>query len=142
VQLLAAAPKIAVSLAVGIAEGFVAAGARIKRVVQDIFREVATGGRAETRTFGDTPGPVRVSSRGLEARFAPGDLVVAARTAEGLRAQVGGGAPQAAPAPLVFDFRDGPVRLGLGRAVRRASKELGLGLGAAATGRRSPYGWA
>lgn len=139
IQLIAAAPKIAAGLAVGIGEGFVAAASRIKRVVGDIFKEIATGGRADTRTFGDTPGPVRVSSRGLDARFAPGDLVVAARTAEGLRAQTGARAGrQAATADrLELDLRDGPVRLGLARATRRAADQLGLGRDR--TGRSSPY---
>lgn len=139
IQLIAAAPKIAAGLAVGIGEGFVAAAARIKRVVGDIFKEIATGGRADTRTFGDTPGPVRVSSRGLDARFAPGDLVVAARTAEGLRAQTGARAGRRAATAdrLELDFRDGPVRLGIARATRRAADQLGLGRDR--TGRSSPY---
>jgi hypothetical protein len=135
IQLLANLPQIAKSLAVGIGEGFVKAGARIKRVVGDIFREIATGGRADTRTFGDTPGPTRVGPGG--ARVSAGDYVVAARSPEGLAAQMGGQpAPQAVVVTL--DVRDGPVSLGLSRAVARDLSRRGAGRDS--SGRRSPYG--
>jgi hypothetical protein len=135
IQLLANLPAIARSLAVGIGEGFVEAGQRIKRVVGDIFREIATGGRADTRTFGDTPGPTRVGPGG--ARVSAGDYVVAARSREGLAAQMGGQpAPQAVVVTL--DVRDGPVSLGLSRAVARDLSRRGAGRDS--SGRRSPYG--
>ena len=134
IQLLAAAPQIAVSLARGIAGGFVAAAGRIRQVVGDIFREISTGGRADTRTFGDTPGPTRVGPGG--ARVSSGDYVVAARSREGLQAQLGG-TTQAAPVVVTLDVRDGPVRLGISRAVSREQRRQGLGRDT--TGRRSPY---
>lgn len=134
IQLLAAAPQIAVSLARGIAGGFVEAAGRIRAVIGDIFREIATGGRADTRTFGDTPGVQRVGPSG--ARVSPGDYVVAARSREGLQAQLGG-SPQAAPVVVTLDVRDGPVRLGISRAVSREQRRQGAGRDT--TGRRSPY---
>ena len=134
IQLLAAAPQIAVSLARGIAEGFVAAASRIKRVVGDIFKEIATGGRADTRTFGDTPGPQRVGPGG--ARVSPGDYVVAARSREGLAAQVGG-SPQPQAMTLILDVRDGPVQLGVQRATTRTLRRQGVGRDT--SGRRSPF---
>lgn len=135
IQMLANFPAFAKSLAVGIGEGFVEAGQRIKRVIGDIFREIATGGRADTRTFGDTPGPQRVGPGG--ARVSAGDYVVAARSREGLAAQMGGQpAPQAVVVTL--DVRDGPVSLGLSRAVARDLSRRGAGRDS--SGRRSPYG--
>jgi hypothetical protein len=134
IQLLAAAPQIAVSLARGIAGGFVEAAGRIRQVIGDIFREISTGGRADTRTFGDTPGVQRVGPGG--ARVSSGDYVVAARSREGLQAQLGG-SPQAAPVVVTLDVRDGPVRLGISRAVSREQRRQGAGRDT--TGRRSPY---
>lgn len=134
IQLLAAAPQIAVSLAKGVAGGFVEAAGRIRTVIGDIFREIATGGRADTRTFGDTPGVQRAGPSG--ARVSPGDYVVAARSREGLEAQLGG-SPQPQPVVVTLDVRDGPVRLGISRAVSRQAQRSGLGRDM--TGRRSPY---
>lgn len=134
IQLLAAAPQIAVSLARGIAGGFVEAAGRIRQVIGDIFREISTGGRADTRTFGDTPGVQRVGPGG--ARVSSGDYVVAARSREGLQAQLGG-SPQAAPVVVTLDVRDGPVQLGISRAVSREQRRQGAGRDT--TGRRSPY---
>ena len=134
IQLLAAAPQIAVSLARGIAGGFVEAAGRIRAVIGDIFREIATGGRADTRTFGDTPGPQRVGPSG--ARVSPGDYVVAARSREGLAAQVGG-SPQPQAMTLILDVRDGPVQLGVQRATTRTLRRQGVGRDT--SGRRSPF---
>ena len=135
IALLANLPAIARSLAIGIGEGFVEAGARIKRVIGDIFREIATGGRADTRTFGDTPGPTRVGPGG--ARVSAGDYVVAARSREGLAAQMGG-QPSPQAVVVTLDVRDGPVSLGLSRAVARDLSRRGAGRDS--SGRRSPYG--
>ncbi len=135
IQLLANLPAIAKSLAVGIGEGFVEAGQRIKRVIGDIFREIATGGRADTQTFGDTPGPQRVGPQG--ARVSAGDYVVAARSREGLAAQLGG-QPSPQAVVVTLDVRDGPVSLGLSRAVARDLSRRGAGRDS--SGRRSPYG--
>lgn len=57
------------------------------RYVRDLFTEIVSLGEAETKTFGDTPGPVRVSSSGMAARFSPGDTVIAARDPARLLAQ-------------------------------------------------------
>lgn len=40
-------------------------------------------------TFGDTPFPIRTGLRGMTARFAPGDIVVAAQSVQGIASQIG-----------------------------------------------------
>jgi hypothetical protein len=133
--LVASLPDIVKALGEGIVGAWVAAASRIKRVIGDIFKEIATGGRADTKTFGDTPGPVRVGASG--ARVSPGDYVVAARSREGLAAQTGQGQPSAQPLRVVLDVRDGPVALGLSIATSRQAQREGWGRDT--TGRRSPY---
>ena len=136
IQLIANLPAMIKALGEGCIGGFVSAASRIKRVIGDIFREIATGGRADTRTFGDTPGPVRVGPSG--ARVSPGDYVVAARSREGLAAQVGGRGAGPSEVRVVLDVRDGPVRLGLSRATTQTLARAHVGRDTSA--RRSPYG--
>ena len=134
IALVQALPDIVKALGRGIVEAWQRAGRAIRDLLRDIVREAVTGGRADTRTFGDTPGPVRVGPLG--ARVSPGDYVVAARSREGLAAQVGGSAGGGS-VTVLLDVRDGPVALGLSRAVTR---EIGRsGLGRDSSGRRSPY---
>lgn len=136
IQLIKNLPAMIKALGEGFIGGFVSAASRIKRVIGDIFREIATGGRADTRTFGDTPGPVRVGPSG--ARVSPGDYVVAARSREGLAAQVGGRGAVPSDVRVVLDVRDGPVRLGLSRATTQTLARAQVGRDTSA--RRSPYG--
>ena len=88
--------------------------ATLGRFFKDVFREIVTLGKAETATFGDTPGPVRAGGDGLLASFAPGDYVVAAqRPIDVLRQALaatganlagafsGGGEPPPAPPPVL-----------------------------------------
>jgi len=134
IALIKALPDIVKALVQGIVEAWRRAGTAIRDLLRDVVREIATGGRADTRTFGDTPGPVRVGPLG--ARVSPGDYVVAARSREGLAAQTGGGMG-GGTVTVLLDVRDGPVALGLSRAV---SREIGRsGLGRDSSGRRSPY---
>ncbi len=134
IAMVKALPDIIKALGNGIVEAWRRSGTAIRDLLRDVFREITTGGRADTRTFGDTPGPVRVGPLG--ARVSPGDYVVAARSREGLAAQTGGGGA-AGSVTVLLDVRDGPVALGLSRAVTR---EIGRsGLGRDSTGRRSPY---
>lgn len=136
IQMLMNLPALIKALGEGFIGGFVSAAARIKRVIGDIFREIATGGRADTKTFGDTPGPVRVGPSG--ARVSPGDYVVAARSREGLAAQVGARGAGPSEVRVVLDVRDGPVRLGLSRATTQTLARAQVGRDTSA--RRSPYG--
>ena len=99
-----------------IVDGFRSAWSTIKQVVGDAFKELVTAGSADTKTFGDTPGPVRAGASGLRANFAAGDLVVAARNLEGLRAQLGGmmgggsgGGGGGGASIAALDIRDGHV---------------------------------
>ena len=71
------------------------------------------------------------------ARVSAGDYVVAARSREGLAAQMGG-QPSPQAVVVTLDVRDGPVSLGLSRAVARDLSRRGAGRDS--SGRRSPYG--
>ena len=87
--------------------------ATLGRFFKDVFREIVTLGKADTATFGDTPGPVRAGGDGLLASFAPGDYVVAAQrpvdvlrqalaaTGADLSGVFGGGEPPPASPPVV-----------------------------------------
>jgi hypothetical protein len=135
--LIRAIPDIARGLAEAWVAGMKAKVRQLKRLFGDIFTEIATGGRAETRTFGDTPGPVRMD-RPASASFGSGDYVVAARSREGLERQMGGGgAGGSMTVTTVLDVRDGPVRLGMATATRRELTRAGVGRDT--TGRRTPY---
>lgn len=68
-----------VMLARAVVDAIRAGLSSLGRFFKDVFREIATLGKAETETFGDTPGPVRAGGDGLLASFAPGDYVVAAQ---------------------------------------------------------------
>jgi hypothetical protein len=136
--IIASIPEMAKGLALAWVDALERIWRRVRRLFGDMFREIATGGAAKTRTFGDTPGPVRVSDGSMTARFAGGDIVAAARSMEGLRAQVGASpAAPAQPAVVTIDVRDGPVQLGISRATSRAVARSGVGRDT--TGRRSPY---
>lgn len=77
---------------------------------KDVIAEITSLGTKETATFGDTPGPVRAGLSGLTARFAPGDVVAAARTKEGVANQVGASTKQAsAPSRVQLDLADGHI---------------------------------
>jgi len=56
---------------------------------RDLVKEIGSVGRKKTKTFGDTPGPIRVPAGGLRADFGSGDIVVASRSREGAAAQLG-----------------------------------------------------
>jgi phage-related protein len=84
---------------------------KVKNVLKDLFKEAITFGRAKTDTFGDTPGPVKTGAEGLRAMFSPGDIVLAAKTPEGLASQVSTITEKAAPQQVTakLDLRDGLV---------------------------------
>ncbi len=135
--IVTAIPEIGRGIADAFVNGIKAKVRQLRQLFGDIFREIATGGRAETRTFGDTPGPVRMD-RPTSASFGSGDYVVAARSREGLERQMGGGgAGGAVTVTTVLDVRDGPVRLGMATATRRELTRAGVGRDT--TGRRTPY---
>ena len=135
--IITAIPEIGRGIAEAYIAGIKAQARQLWRLFSDIFREIATGGRAETRTFGDSPGPVRLD-RPTSASFGSGDYVVAARSREGLERQMGGGgAGGSMTVTTVLDVRDGPVRLGMATATRRELTRAGVGRDT--TGRRTPY---
>jgi hypothetical protein len=91
-------PQIAWAIVRGLAEAWADLARRLARIVRDAIGEAVTGGRRETRTFGDTPGPVHVT-RPTTATFSPGDYVIAARSRDGLQQQAQAPAAQARSAP-------------------------------------------
>jgi phage-related protein len=103
--LFKAIPKMVKAVFQTLKEAFI----RVKNVLKDLFKEAITFGKAKTKTFNDTPKPVRVGVEGLQASFAPGDIVVAAKNEAGLRSQIGGKVSAAAPVIASLDIKDGLV---------------------------------
>lgn len=110
---------------------------QIRRTVEHLFRGGRNSGdrRRNRRRVSDTPGPIRVT-RESAVVAAPGDYVAAARTRQGLEAQIGA---RSAPTEVVtvIDVRDGPVRLGMSVAASRAVRRSGVGRDT--SGRRRVY---
>lgn len=73
--------------------------AGFRQYVRDVFKEIVTLGKADTKTFGDTPGPVRVPSGGMAASFRAGDTVIAAQNPARLLAQAVQAFAAAVPSP-------------------------------------------
>lgn len=86
-ELVRGAPQIAWAIVRGLGEALIEWARKLARVVRDSVKEALTGGRAETRTFGDTPGPVRVD-RPTTVRVGAGDYIAASRSQDGLRSQL------------------------------------------------------
>ena len=61
---------------------------KIKQYFIDIWAEIKSFGKTETKTFGDTPGVQEAGADGGIAGFKPGDLFAAAKSPEGLLTQV------------------------------------------------------
>jgi hypothetical protein len=116
-------------------------GPLLKAWFTDLFG-VSAQAENDSRSFGDTPGAVKVGMQGLQARFAPGDTVVAAQDpAELMRqAQQATGATSGGEQRVVLDLRDG--HLAFDRMFRtniRAGGSLSS-LNSSATGRVKVYG--
>ena len=98
------------------------------REIKKVFRLGIGDGKREgrrRRRVSDTPGPIRVDR---ETTVASGDYLVAARTRQGLQAQVGGsGGGGSMEVTTVIDVRDGPMRLGMAVATRREMARAGVG---------------
>jgi len=75
--------SLAKALGEGVTNAIKSAFGAVKRFFRDLIREIGTLGQADTETFGDTPGAVVAGARGMVARFAPRDLVIADQTAAG-----------------------------------------------------------
>jgi len=85
----------------------------IKQFFRDVWREIVTLGAEETKSFGDTPHPILAGPQGLLARFAPGDIVVAAQNMEGLLSQLGS-IPSAAASQVAGAIAGAPAFAGAG----------------------------
>ena len=146
-NLIANLPELIKALAVGIGKAIRDGLMSIVDFFRDVFREIKTLGKAKTKTFGDTPGPVRVPPEGLSATFAPGDIVVAARTPEGVQSQAQSLPVPRAPramasavaAPGALRLQDGHLFFEAG--FRRNAMNGGTlaGIGGRATGRLAVF---
>lgn len=111
-------PTVVKELAAAGAEFAAQVIAGLGRFFSDLIKEIGSLGTKKTETFGDTPGPIKVGVEGMTARFAAGDVVVAARTRQAARQQLGpeptARAPIAAAStspPPRLDISDGHVLL-------------------------------
>ena len=127
--LFKAIPKMVKAVFQTLKEAFI----KVKNTLRDLFKEAITFGKAKTKTFGDSPGPVKVGVEGLQANFSAGDIVVAAKTKEGLQNQLGSSSRSAQPTEVraVLDIRDGLVFVD--KAMRGNIKK---GIGANITGKK------
>ena len=100
----------------------------------------ATAGDAQS--FGDTPGAVSVGLQGLQARFAPGDTVVAAQDPQELlrQAQQAAGGNSTEGQRVVLDIQEGHLAFDrLFKTNIRGGGSLST-INAQPVGRRSIYG--
>ena len=93
----------------------------------DLIKEIFTLGKAETETFGDTPGMVKAGARGMMARFSPGDFVIAAKRKEDVLKQAVSGISGAVGSALGgrSPSLDVPQIQGLGAAVMQSGSSSG-----------------
>jgi len=131
VGLVLALGEALATLARGIGEAVVAGLQRLVQFFKDVLTEIFTLGRAETSSFGDTPGAVKAGTDGLSARFAPGDYVIAAqRPADLLRQALDamGGQLAAGLAPAARGYTPGelevPAAAGLASAMLQAATAM------------------
>lgn len=142
VSLIKAVPKLAIALvkAVGLAAVALARqiARQVRRGVRSAFGLDNNRGRGDRRRVGDTPGPMRMP-RGGTVQVAPNDVVVAGRSKQAVRDQMGAAMSKSGPTEVVtiLDVRDGPVRLGMSRAVARDLNRRNVGRDT--TGRRRVY---
>ena len=115
-------------------------GPVIKAWFTDLFGVGATAGDAQS--FGDTPGAVSVGLQGLQARFAPGDTVVAAQDPQELlrQAQQAAGGNSTEGQRVVLDIQEGHLAFDrLFKTNIRGGGSLST-INAQPVGRRSIYG--
>lgn len=142
VALVKSVPKLAIALvrAVGLAAVALARqiARQVRRGVRSAFGLDNNRGRGDRRRVGDTPGPMRMP-RGGTVQVAPNDVVVAGRSEQAVRDQMGAAMSKSGPTEVVtiLDVRDGPVRLGMSRAVARDLNRRNVGRDT--TGRRRVY---
>jgi len=138
-EVIKALPQIVKALWTGVAKGAVALAKAIARQVRNAVRGAfGLDGRRDRRRVGDTPGPMRMP-RGGTVEVAPNDVVVAGRTEQAVRDQMGASMSRSGPTEVVtvIDIRDGAFRLGMSRATQRELDRRGVGRDT--TGRRRVY---
>ena len=87
-----------------IADGLSSAFDRFIGFFRDAIEEITSLGRAETATFGDTPGAIRAGTSGLTANFAPDDYIIAAQKPVDLLKQAMGAVGEQLPKSLTGMF--------------------------------------
>ena len=138
-EIIKALPQIVKAVWTGVAKGAVALAKSIARQVRNAVRGAfGLEGRRDRRRVGDTPGPMRMP-RGGTVEVAPNDVVVAGRTEQAVRDQMGASMSRSGPTEVVtvIDIRDGAFRLGMSRATQRELDRRGVGRDT--TGRRRVY---
>lgn len=139
VALIKAVPKLAIALVRAVGLAAVALARQIANQVRNAVRGAfGLEGRRDRRRVGDTPGPMRMP-RGGTVEVAPNDVVVAGRTEQAVRDQMGASMSRSGPTEVVtvIDIRDGAFRLGMSRATQRELDRRGVGRDT--TGRRRVY---
>lgn len=117
--------QIIYALTVGLAQALINAAYEFIKVLgrffADVITEIISFGTTETKTFGDTPQPIKAGSDGLMARFAPNDYVIAAQKPKDVLSQAlslfGGNMGEAvnkiaAPKPLIQSPEQGGMSSG------------------------------
>ena len=110
---------------------------RLKVWIRELFftgsdaDSLAGLGDAAQQAFNDTPGPVRAGMRGLTARFAPGDTVIAAKdTRELMRQAQAASGSSGGGSRVVLDLQDGHLAFErMFKRSRRSGGELSKLLG-------------
>ena len=87
-----------------IADGLSSAFDRFIDFFRDVIAEITSLGRAETASFGDTPGAIKAGTSGLSANFAPDDYIIAAQKPVDLLKQAMGAVGQQLPKSLTGMF--------------------------------------
>jgi hypothetical protein len=140
VALIKSVPKLAIALVKAVGQAAVALARSIANQVRRGVRSAfgLDNGRRDRRRVGDTPGPMRMP-RGGTVEVAPNDVVVAGRTEQAVRDQMGASMSRSGPTEVVtvIDIRDGAFRLGMSRATQRELDRRGVGRDT--TGRRRVY---
>jgi TP901 family phage tail tape measure protein len=118
-------------LARGIGEAIVLGLQKLVQFFRDVLAEIFTLGKAETATFGDTPGAVKAGAEGMAARFAPGDYIIAAQrpadllqqALDAMRGQLANGLAPAARGYLPGEV-EVPAAAGLASAMLQAATAM------------------
>jgi len=137
VGLLVAVGQALVSLGQGIGQAVVDGLQALVQFFRDVLAEIFTLGKADTASFGDTPGAVKAGAEGMAARFAPGDYIIAAQrpadllqqALDAMQGQLANGLAPAARGYLPGEL-EVPAAAGLASAMLQAATAMTAGASA------------